>query len=109
MEEAPSTERGAVVRGGVCEVRGRESEVVFATAFTLSNRVAARPWLEPEDRARIRRCSFAAFVDGYGVRIMIGLPSLQALDGAAGPRIWLAAESADMRCGFDRLAELAAH
>jgi transposase len=36
---------------------------------------------------------------------MIGLPSLQALDGAPGPRIWLAAEAADMRCGFDRLAE----
>jgi len=36
---------------------------------------------------------------------MIGLPSLQALDGAPGPRIWLAAEPADMRCGFDRLAE----
>ena len=36
---------------------------------------------------------------------MIGLPSLQMLDGAAGPRIWLAAEATDMRCGFDRLAE----
>ena len=36
---------------------------------------------------------------------MIGLPSLRALDGAAGPRIWLAAEAADMRCGFDRLAQ----
>ena len=36
---------------------------------------------------------------------MIGLPSLHALDGAQGPRIWLAAEAADMRCGFDRLAE----
>ena len=36
---------------------------------------------------------------------MIGLPSLQTLDGAAGPRIWLAAEATDMRCGFDRLAE----
>jgi transposase len=36
---------------------------------------------------------------------MIGLPSLQALDGVAGPRIWLAAEATDMRCGFDRLAE----
>jgi transposase len=36
---------------------------------------------------------------------VIGLPSLQALDGAPGPRIWLAAEAADMRCGFDRLAE----
>ena len=36
---------------------------------------------------------------------MIGLPSLQALDGAPGPRIWLAAEAADMRCGFDRLAQ----
>jgi transposase len=36
---------------------------------------------------------------------MIGLPSLAVLDGAAGPRIWLAAEATDMRCGFDRLAE----
>ena len=36
---------------------------------------------------------------------MIGLPSLRALDGADGTRIWLAAEAADMRCGFDRLAE----
>lgn len=36
---------------------------------------------------------------------MIGLPSLRALDGAPGPRIWLAAEVTDMRCGFDRLAE----
>jgi transposase len=34
-----------------------------------------------------------------------GLPSLEALDGGAGPRIWLAAEATDMRCGFDRLAE----
>ena len=36
---------------------------------------------------------------------MIGLPSLQMLDGAPGLRIWLAAEATDMRCGFDRLAE----
>jgi len=36
---------------------------------------------------------------------MIGLPSLHALDGAHGPRIWLAVEATDMRCGFDRLAE----
>ena len=36
---------------------------------------------------------------------MIGIPSLRALDGASGPRIWLAAEAMDMRCGFDRLAE----
>jgi transposase len=35
---------------------------------------------------------------------VIGLPSLQALDGAPGPRIWLAAEATDMRCGFDCLA-----
>jgi transposase len=34
-----------------------------------------------------------------------GLPSLEALDSRAGPRIWLAVESTDMRCGFDRLAE----
>src|SRR5664280_1014976 len=36
---------------------------------------------------------------------MIGLPSLHALDGAHGTRIWLATEATDMRCGFDRLAE----
>ena len=36
---------------------------------------------------------------------MIGLPSLQALDGAQSSRIWLATEASDMRCGFDRLAE----
>ena len=35
---------------------------------------------------------------------MIGLPSLQALDGAPGPRIWLAAKATDMRRGFDRVA-----
>ena len=36
---------------------------------------------------------------------MIGLPSLHALDRTQGTRIWLAVEAADMRCGFDRLAE----
>ena len=36
---------------------------------------------------------------------MIGLPSLQTLDGAQTQRIWLAAEATDIRCGFDRLAE----
>lgn len=36
---------------------------------------------------------------------MIGLPSLHTLDHAQGARIWLATEAADMRCGFDRLAE----
>lgn len=36
---------------------------------------------------------------------MIGLPSLHALDREQGARIWLAADAADMRCGFDRLAE----
>ena len=36
---------------------------------------------------------------------MTSLPSLRALDQAQGARIWLAAEAADMRCGFDRLAE----
>lgn len=38
---------------------------------------------------------------------MIALPTLAALDKAAAVRIWLAVEPADMRCGFDRLAELA--
>ena len=36
---------------------------------------------------------------------MTALPSLRALDRAQSARIWLAAEAADMRCGFDRLAE----
>jgi len=36
---------------------------------------------------------------------LTSLPSLHALDRAHGARIWLAAEAADMRCGFDRLAE----
>lgn len=36
---------------------------------------------------------------------MIGLPSLCALDRTQRPRIWLAVEVTDMRCGFDRLAE----
>jgi transposase len=34
-----------------------------------------------------------------------GLPSLRALDRTQGTGIWLAVEPADMRCGFDRLAE----
>ena len=38
---------------------------------------------------------------------MIGLPSLSQLDHPAAPRIWLSAAPADMRCGFDRLAEMA--
>lgn len=37
---------------------------------------------------------------------MITLPSLSQLDRDA-PRIWLATAPADMRCGFDRLAQLA--
>jgi transposase len=36
-----------------------------------------------------------------------GLPSLRALDESVGQRIWLAAEPADIRRGFDRLAEMA--
>jgi transposase len=39
---------------------------------------------------------------------MIGLPSLSSLDHSTSLRIWLAAQPADMRCGFDRLAERAA-
>jgi len=38
---------------------------------------------------------------------VIGLPTLTSLDRAAFTRIWLATQPADMRCGFDRLAELA--
>jgi transposase len=38
---------------------------------------------------------------------VIGLPTLSSLDDSASTRIWLATQPADMRCGFDRLAELA--
>ena len=38
---------------------------------------------------------------------MIGLPSLAQLDRAATARVWLCVAPTDMRCGFDRLAELA--
>ena len=38
---------------------------------------------------------------------MIGLPTLSSLDRSTSTRIWLATQPADMRCGFDRLAELA--
>jgi transposase len=38
---------------------------------------------------------------------VIGLPSLGSLDQGSTTRIWLAIKPADMRCGFDRLAELA--
>lgn len=38
---------------------------------------------------------------------MIGLPSLRDLDRASGTRIWLCVSPTDMRCSFDRLAELA--
>jgi transposase len=39
---------------------------------------------------------------------VISLPKLSQLDTAASTRIWLASQPADMRCSFDRLAELAA-
>jgi transposase len=38
---------------------------------------------------------------------VIGLPTLSQLDRSSTTRIWLAVSPADMRCGFDRLAELA--
>jgi len=38
---------------------------------------------------------------------VIALPTLGDLDHATTTRIWLATAPADMRCGFDRLAELA--
>jgi transposase len=39
---------------------------------------------------------------------VIGLPTLEQLDRGSTMRIWLCVQPADMRCGFDRLAELAA-
>jgi transposase len=38
---------------------------------------------------------------------VFGLPTLAQLDRASATRIWLAVAPTDMRCGFDRLAELA--
>jgi transposase len=39
---------------------------------------------------------------------MLSLPSLGEMDRPGAVRIWLARDPADMRCGFDRLAQLAA-
>jgi len=39
---------------------------------------------------------------------VISLPKLSQLDQASSTRVWLATAPADMRCSFDRLAELAA-
>ncbi len=39
---------------------------------------------------------------------VFGLPSLRALDAGSSLRIWLCTQRTDMRCGFDRLAALAA-
>jgi len=39
---------------------------------------------------------------------VITLPKLSQLDQASSMRVWLATQPADMRCSFDRLAELAA-
>ena len=38
---------------------------------------------------------------------MISLPKLSQLDQASVTKVWLATQPADMRCSFDRLAELA--
>lgn len=39
---------------------------------------------------------------------MIHLPSLAEMDRGSGVRIWLCVQPTDMRCSFDRLAQLAA-
>jgi hypothetical protein len=46
---------------------------------------------------------------GAGGSGVMALPSLGELDRSTALRIWLASEPADMRYGFDRLAELAGH
>ena len=38
---------------------------------------------------------------------MIRLPSLSEMDRGSGVRIWLCVQPTDMRCSFDRLAQLA--
>lgn len=38
---------------------------------------------------------------------MIGLPSLAQMDQSSPARIWLSMRPMDMRCGFDRMAEMA--
>lgn len=42
-----------------------------------------------------------------GAASPFGLPSLDALDASIRLRIWLCAGPTDMRCGFDRLSQLA--
>jgi transposase len=81
------------------------TEAASADTEDVRDRDPASPWLECDRGATLRCKSSASFAGGSGDGIVIGLPSLQALDGAPGPRIWLAAEATDMRCGFDRLAQ----
>jgi len=102
VEEAFTSIRSNVVyrcRGGIY------GGGVGTASAGVRDRDTALPWLEPDGGTRLRCKSPAAIAGRSGDGVVIGLPSLRALDGAPGPRIWLAAEATDMRCGFDRLAE----
>jgi hypothetical protein len=54
---------------------------------------------------RLRGDAFTRVAFHIGSGSMIGLPSLRALDRTQGPRIWLAAEATDMRCGVSHEAD----
>jgi hypothetical protein len=86
------------------EVARSEAPTRPVTSADVWDRDPSSPGLEFGSGTRLQCKSLASFAVCSGVGVVIGLPSLQALDGAPGPRIWLAAEATDMRCGFDRVA-----
>jgi transposase len=101
LEEAIEPSTGGPVRGserGESGGQGISEEQAGAGG-------SPEEWSQRFGRAWIRWDTSSSVACGPGVKRMMGLPSLQALDQAQVSRIWLAAEATDMRCGFDRLAE----
>src|SRR3954449_11350165 len=103
MEETVSRRDGGEVCGSVSKAATGDDTRGAGARERDRGTAQRRPqsccgaWLQCEPPARV-----ACGVGGSG---MIVLPSLRTLDGAQATRIWLASEAADMRCGFDRLAE----
>src|SRR3954453_14423332 len=105
MEETLAAGRGELV----CRRRDRRcsharSPARLRTGTERPDRDSAQPQPHAARKGRLRGGSSASPVNRFGAGVMMGLPSLAVLDGAAGPRIWLGAEATHMRCCFDRLA-----
>src|SRR5579864_7863661 len=94
--------------GGGQEVRRSESGAhggCVGSGSRPGHRDWSGGWALSSGAARFRCGTPAGGAGGVGAAVMIGLPSLHTLDQAQAVRIWWATEKADMRCGFDRLAE----